>query len=149
MRARSTANFSLDDLREIVSICRKHQTNTYLTVNTIVYSDETDEMRELLHAARKEGVTAVIASDWAVITKAQKIGLRIHASTQCNITNLEAVRFYAQFADVMVTARELNLKQVKEIVEGIRKERIKGPSGELVKIEVFCGPSASTRRPCT
>ena len=137
MRSRSTVNFTLDDLHQIVQTCHEHHTNTYLTVNTIVYSDEMNAVRELLHAAKKEGVTAIIASDWAVITEAQKIGLKVHVSTQCNITNLEAVRFYAQFADVMVTARELNLKQVKEIVDGIRKEQIKGPSGELVKIEVF------------
>lgn len=137
MRSRSTVNFSLNDLHQIISICNSNNVKSYLTVNTIVYSDELAEMKNLLKAAKQEGITAIIASDWAVISEAQKQGLRIHVSTQCNITNLEAVRFYARYADVMVTARELNLKQVKEIVSGIQAEQIKGPNGELAKIEVF------------
>ena len=137
MRSRSTVNFSLEDLGQITETCRRHGVNTYLTVNTIVYSGELEEMKTLLQAAKKHGVTAVIASDWAVITEARRIGLRIHVSTQCNITHVEAVRFYAQFADVMVTARELNLDQVAEICQAIVREQIKGPNGELVKIETF------------
>ena len=137
MRARSTVNFTLEDLEQITSLCRQKQVRTYLTVNTVIYPEETGEVSRLLATAQKAGVDAIIASDWAVISEAKKLGLKLHVSTQCNITNLEAVRFYAQFADVMVTARELNLKQVKEIVDGIRRERLKGPGGELVKIEVF------------
>lgn len=137
MRSRSTVNFSIDDLSQITEICRNHHVNTYLTVNTIVYSDEIEEMKCLLQRAKKHGVSAVIASDWAVITEARRIGLRVHISTQCNITNIEAVRFFAQFADVMVTARELNLDQVAEICQTINNEQIKGPNGELVKIETF------------
>lgn len=137
MRSRSTVNFSLEDLEQITEICREHNVHTYLTVNTIVYSEELEEMKALLAAAKRHGVTAIIASDWAVITEARRIGLRIHISTQCNITNIEAVRFFAQFADVMVTARELNLDQVAEICQSIVDEQIKGPGGELVKIETF------------
>ena len=136
MRARSTVNFTIEDLEQITTLCQQHQVRTYLTVNTIIYPEETTAVSELLTAAKKAGVSAIIASDWAVISEAQKLGLKLHVSTQCNITNLEAVRFYARYADVMVTARELNLKQVEEIVDGIRREQIIGPSGEMVKIEV-------------
>ncbi len=137
MRSRSTVNFSLEDLEEITSLCRRHNVKTYLTVNTIIYPEESEELEQLLLHAKKHEVSAVIASDWAVITRAKALGLRIHASTQCNITNLDAVRFYAHYADVMVMARELNLKQVSDIVKGIEKEDIKGPSGEKVRIESF------------
>ena len=137
MRSRSTANFTLEDLEEITRTCRAHGIHTCLTVNTVVYPNEMEELRTLLEHARSCGVGAIIASDWAVFTEAARLGLRLHASTQCNITNLEAVRFYARYADVMVTARELNLGQVAEIVRGIEREKITGPSGELVRIEVF------------
>ena len=137
MRSRSTVNFSLDDLSRITEICSQHGVNTYLTVNTIVYTEELEEMKALLFAAKAHDITAIIASDWAVITEARRIGLRIHISTQCNITNIEAVRFYSRFADVMVTARELNLDQVADICRSITEEQIKGPDGELVKIETF------------
>ena len=137
MRSRSTVNFTLEDLEGITELCRQHNVHTYLTVNTIVYSEELEEVRSLLEKARECGVTAIIASDWAVITLARGLGLRVHASTQCNITNLEAARFFARYADVLVTARELNLSQVKEIADGIAREGIKGPGGELLRLEIF------------
>lgn len=137
MRSRSSVNFTMDDLAEITSICRENTIKTHLTVNTVVYNHEIEEVKSLLKEAKKHGIDAIIASDWAVIQEAQKLGIKVHVSTQCNITNIEAVRFYAQFADLMVTARELNLKQVAEITQQIEEEQIKGASGELVKIEVF------------
>ncbi len=137
MRSRSANNFTHDDLRQITDICRQHGIRTYLTVNTIIYNHEIDEMRQLLDLALQCGVSAVIASDMAVITYANSIGLEVHISTQCNISNTEAVRYYSQFADVMVTARELPLKQVAEITEFIKNNDIRGPKGELVEIEVF------------
>lgn len=137
MRSRSTINFTLNDLSEISTICQKHHVKTYLTINTIVYDKEIEEVNSLLDAVKKYAITAIIASDWAVILAAAVRGIKVHISTQCNITNIEAVRFYAQYADVMVTARELNLKQVAEIIQQIKKENICGPSGELVKIEIF------------
>lgn len=137
MRSRSAANFTLDDLQQITDICREHNVNSYLTVNTIVYNDEIQKAHELLDTAKKCRVTAIIASDMAVIQYARQIGLEIHLSTQCNVTNVEAVRYYAQFADVVVLGRECNLKHVADICETIRKENICGPKGELVKIEMF------------
>ena len=137
MRARSTVNFSLTEMERIAMKCQRHGVKSYLTVNTIVYPEELKEVELLLHCAKACDITAVIASDWAVITRAAAIGLPVHASTQCNITNLDAVRFYARYAEVMVTARELNLKQLREIAEGIRRERITGPDGKPVRLEVF------------
>ena len=137
MRARSTVNFSIEDLENITTICSEKQIKTYLTVNTIVYSEELESVKILLQAAKTHGITAIIASDWAVITEARRIGLEVHISTQCNVTNIEAVRFFSQFADVMVTARELNLKQVKEIVDKIHNENITGPGGKAIRIELF------------
>lgn len=137
MRSRSAANFTLDDLQQITDICREHNVNSYLTVNTIVYNDEIQKAHELLDTAKKCRVTAIIASDMAVIQYARQIGLEIHLSTQCNVTNVEAVRYYAQFADVVVLGRECNLRHVADICETIRKENICGPKGELVKIEMF------------
>ena len=137
MRSRSTVNFTLEEMAQITERCQRHGTKCYLTVNTIVYPEELDEVELLLQSAKTCGITAVIASDWAVITRAAAIGLPVHVSTQCNITNLEAVRFYAKYAEVMVTARELNLKQVAEIAEGIRREHITGPDGRLVRLELF------------
>ncbi|NLO42019.1 MAG: U32 family peptidase, partial [Bacteroidales bacterium] len=137
MRSRSTVNFTLDDLAEISRLCNVNHIKSYLTLNTIIYDNEIIEIKSILTAAKKHGISAIIASDWAVIQEAQKIGVDVHISTQCNITNIEAVRFFSHFADVMVTARELNLKQVANIVEQIEKENITGPSGNLVKIEVF------------
>lgn len=137
MRARAAVNFQVEDLPEISRICREHGTKTYLTLNTVVYDEELPECRRILEQAKQAGITAVISSDWAVITYARQIGLEVHISTQCNVTNIEAVRFYAQFADVMVAARELSLEQVGKMVRQIRDEHICGPSGNLVKIEIF------------
>lgn len=137
MRSRSSANFSLDDLENICNICKEHNVRSYLTVNTIIYNQEIEEMQQLLEHAQKCGVSAIIASDFAVIQYCQKIGLEIHISTQCNITNVEAVRFYAQFADVVVLARETELRQVAEISRKIKEENICGPNGKLVQLEMF------------
>ena len=138
MRSRSAANFGIDDLRKICSIAHSAGVRTYLTVNTIIYNAEIDEMHTLLHAAQEAGVSAIIASDMAVIAYARQIGLEVHISTQCNVCNKEAVRYYAQFADVIVTARELPLSSVAEITQFIADEDIRGPKGELVRIELFC-----------
>ena len=137
MRSRSAANFTAGDLGEICRICREAGVRTYLTVNTIIYNNEIEEMHALLHAAKEAGVSAIIASDMAVISYARQIGIEIHISTQCNISNTEAVRFYAQWADVMVLARELPLQQVADITRFIRENNIRGPKGELVQIEIF------------
>ena len=137
MRSRSAANFSLDDLANLVSICHEHGVNSYLTVNTIIYNDELGKMRELLDAAKACGVTAIIASDMAVIQYARELGIEIHLSTQCNVTNVEAVRYYAQFADVVVLGRECTLQQVADICKEIEEQHITGPKGELVRIEIF------------
>ena len=137
MRSRSANNFNLEDLKKICTIAHQAGVRTYLTVNTIIYNQEIDTMHELLHAALDAGVSAIIASDMAVINYANRIGLEVHISTQCNISNVEAVAYYAQFADVMVTARELPLRQVAEITQYIREHDIRGPKGELVEIEVF------------
>ncbi len=137
MRSRSAANFSLEDLANIVRICKEHQVKSYLTVNTIIYNDEIQQMHELLDAAKECGVTAIIASDMAVIQYAREKGIEIHLSTQCNVTNVEAVRYYAQFADVIVLGRECQLRQVADICQAIGSQQIKGPKGELVKIEIF------------
>lgn len=137
MRSRSAANFTLDDLQQITDICRKHHVKSYLTVNTIVYNDEIQKAHDLLDKAKACQVTAIIASDMAVIQYARQIGLEIHLSTQCNVTNVEAVRYYAQFADVVVLGRECALRQVADICHTIQEEHITGPHGELVKIEMF------------
>ncbi|MFW5724950.1 MAG: peptidase U32 family protein [Bacteroidota bacterium] len=137
MRSRSSQNFSLDDLVRIVEIARNHRVKTYLTLNTIIYDDEMEEMKTTLQRAKDAGISAIIASDLSVIDYAHRLGVEIHISTQCNITNLQAVRFFSRFADVMVTARELSLTQVADIVAGIEREQITGPSGNLVQIEVF------------
>ena len=138
MRARSSNNFTFDDLRNIVSICEEHNVKTYLTVNTIIYDEEMEKMHKVVDAAAENHVTAIIASDIAVMQYARSKGVEVHASTQLNISNIEAVTFFAQFCDVMVTARELSLDQVKYITEQIRQRDIRGPKGELVKIEIFC-----------
>ena len=137
MRSRSAANFTIEDLEKICCIAHQHGLRTYLTVNTIIYNHEIDEMHHLVDEAKRVGVSAIIASDMAVITYANSIGVEVHISTQCNISNVEAVRFFAQFADVMVTARELPLRQVAEITQYIKENDIRGPKGELVQIEVF------------
>ena len=137
MRSRSAANFTVEDLESIAGKAQQHGVRTYLTVNTIIYNDEIEEMHELVQAAKAAGITAIIASDMAVITYANSIGVEVHISTQCNISNVEAVRFFAQWADVVVTARELPLRQVAEITQFIRDNDIRGPKGELVQVEVF------------
>ena len=137
MRSRSAANFTLEDLQQITDICHEHQVKTYLTVNTIVYNDEIEKAHELLDAAKRCNVTAIIASDMAVIQYARQIGLEIHLSTQCNVTNVEAVRYYAQFADVVVLGRECTLRQIADICQAIKDQHITGPKGELMKIEIF------------
>lgn len=137
MRSRSAANFNIEDLANIVSICKDNQVKSYLTVNTIIYNDEIDRMHELLDAAKSCGVTAIIASDMAVIQYAREKGIEIHLSTQCNVTNVEAVRYYAQFADVIVLGRECQLRHIADICHEIENQHITGPNGNLVKIEIF------------
>ncbi len=137
MRSRSAKNFTIRNLKEITAICREHGMKSYLTLNTVIYDEELYEMKKLVDAAKANGISAIIASDFSVISYARQTGMEIHMSTQTNITNLEAVKYYANFADVMVTARELNLGQVKNITEGINRENIRGPGGERVKIEIF------------
>ena len=137
MRSRSSVNFTTDDLKQITTICREHNIRSYLTVNTIIYDEELFSMRQLLDIAKENEISAIIASDLAVIQYGKQIGLEIHISTQCNITNIEAVRFFAQYADVMVTARELSLKQVRTIIEQINQQKITGPSGNLIQVEIF------------
>lgn len=137
MRSASAANFTLDDLGRIVASARKAGVKTYLTVNTIVYEDEIADVHAVIDRARKEGVDAVIASDMAAILYARRIGQEVHISTQSNISNSEAVRFYAQWADTVVLARELSLEQVAAIRRRIVEDDIRGPRGELVEIEMF------------
>lgn len=137
MRSKSSQNFSLNDLHELATICSEHNVKSYVTINTVVFDNELNEMRQLVDSVKENKISAIIASDQSVIQYAKKIGVEVHMSTQTNITNIEAVRFYSQFADVMVTARELSLKQVKEITTAIQEQQIKGPNGELVRIEVF------------
>jgi putative protease len=137
MRARSSVNFTLRDLVKITRICRKHNLKTYLTVNTVIYDSEVREMKRMVDSALKNGVDAIIASDHAVIRYARSVNMPVHMSTQTNITNLEAVKYWAGVADVMVTARELSLEQVKAITRAIKRQKITGPSGKLVQIEIF------------
>ncbi|HKL33610.1 MAG TPA: peptidase U32 family protein [Tangfeifania sp.] len=137
MRSRSSNNFSLDDLKKIVEIAGKNGVKTYLTLNVEIFDGEISQMHEVLDAAHKAGVSAVIAADVSVIQYARSIGLEVHISTQVNITNIEAVKFYAQFADVVVLAREMNIGRVWEISDQIKKQQIKGPSGNLVRLEMF------------
>jgi len=137
MRARSSNNFTKDDLREIVKICKEHEVKTYLTVNTVLYDNEINLMHEVIDSAKENGVTAIIAADVSAILYARSIDVEVHISTQCNITNIESVKFYSQFADVVVLARELNLDQVANIYHQIVKQDIRGPKGELVQIEMF------------
>ena len=137
MRARSSVNFSLDDLETITGICREHGLRSYLTLNTVVFDNELGEIHRIVDAAKAHGISAIIASDFAVLEYARSTGMEVHISTQCNITNLAAVKFFSRYADVMVTARELNLDQVASIIRQIEEQQICGPSGAPVKIEIF------------
>ena len=138
MRAHSANTFSINDLREIAQICDEHNVKSYLTINTIIYENDIVTMRRIADAAKESGISAVIAADVAVLQYCNSIGLEVHLSTQLNISNSEALRFYAQFADVVVLARELNLEQVAEIHRIIVDDNICGPKGELIRIEMFC-----------
>ena len=138
MRAHSASTFSIDDLREIAVTCNEHGIKTYLTVNTIIYNEDIALMHEIVDAAKEAGISAVIASDVAVMTYCNKIRQEVHLSTQLNISNVEALKFYAQFADVVVLARELNMDQVAEVHRLAEEQNICGPSGEPIRIEMFC-----------
>ena len=137
MRAKSSVNFTLDNLAEIVSIARAAGVKSYLTVNTVLYDNEMQAMCEVIDRAAAEGVDAIIAADVAAIMYARRVGMEVHISTQCNISNAEAVKFYAQWADVVVLARELSLEQIAHISREIEENQIVGPRGELVRIEMF------------
>ena len=138
MRSHSANHFTIDDLREIAATCSEHGIKTYLTVNTIIYDGDMDVMHQIIDAAKEAQITAVIASDVAVMTYCRQVEAEVHLSTQLNISNVEALKFYAQFADVVVLARELNIEQVEEIYRQIVEQHICGPHGELVRIEMFC-----------
>ncbi len=137
MRAHSSNNFTFQDLKKIVNICNNHKVKSYLTVNTVIYDNELSLAQQILQAAKENNVSAIIASDLAIIQYARELNLEIHISTQLNISNTESLKFFSKYADVIVLARELNLAQVKKITETIKNENITGPSGNLVKIEMF------------
>lgn len=137
MRSASANNFTLEDLKRICEIAKQNNVKTYLTLNTVIYDEEIEYMHRVVDSAKANGVSAIIASDMAVISYANGIGMEIHLSTQCNITNYEAVKYYSQFADVIVTARELSLDKVKTIIDRIKQENLRGHSGELLRIECF------------
>ena len=138
MRSHSANHFTIDDLREIAATCRQAGVKSYLTVNTIIYGEDIPLMHEIIDAAREAGISAVIASDVAVMQYCRRVGQEVHLSTQLNISNIEALKFYAQFADVVVLARELRLEQVADIYRQVVEEHVCGPSGELIRIEMFC-----------
>jgi len=138
MRSRSAQTFTLADLHRIAEICAKHRIQSYLTVNTILYDKDMNRMREIIDASREANISAIIASDVAALMYARSIGVEVHLSTQLNISNIEALKFYAHFADVVVLARELNLEQVSEIHRQIVEQNIRGPKGNLIRIEMFC-----------
>ena len=138
MRSRSSANFTMDDMDNIVAECNRHGVKSYLTVNTVVYDSDISLLHNIIDRAKQAGISAIISADMAAILYARQIGQEVHISTQVNVANADAVRFYSQFADVMVLARELNMEQVKGITDQIRNEDIKGPNGEPVRIEMFC-----------
>ena len=138
MRARSSVNFTLDDLRNIASICDEHGVKSYLTVNTIIYDEDIAKCHEIIDAVAQSGISAIIASDISAILYARSRGVEVHISTQQSISNIDAVKFYAQYADVVVLARELNLDQVRAIHDAIVRDDVRGPRGELVRIEMFC-----------
>ena len=138
MRSHSANAFTIDDLKEIAAICHENGVRSYLTVNTIIYDDDMATMREIVDAAKEAKISAVIASDVAVMTYCREVGQEVHLSTQLNISNIEALKFYAQFADVVVLARELNMWQVRDIYKQIVEQDVRGPKGDLIRIEMFC-----------
>lgn len=138
MRSRSASRFTVDDLRQIAEDCERRGVKSYLTLNTVMYDEDIPLIREIVDAALEARISAIIASDIAVMAYCREVGMEVHISTQLNVSNFEALKFYAQFADVVVLARELNLEQVAEIYRRIREENICGPSGEQVRIEMFC-----------
>jgi putative protease len=138
MRSRSSVNFTLDDLRRIAQTCDENGVKSYLTVNTIIYDGDMEKMHAIIDAVANSGISAIIASDMAAILYARQKGVEVHISTQLSVSNTETLRFYAQFADVVVLARELNLDQVKAIHDAIIRDDIRGPHGELIRIEMFC-----------
>lgn len=137
MRSRSSVNFNEADLENILSVCKEHKIKSYLTLNIVIFQDELSQMRKLVDLAKEKGITAIIASDHSVIAYARSIGVDVHISTQVNISNVDSVKFYSMFADVVVLARELNIEQVSEIYQAIENENIIGPSGEKIKLEMF------------
>ena len=138
MRSHSANAFTIDDLKEIAAICHENGVRSYLTVNTIIYDEDMPTMREIVDAAKQANISAVIASDVAVMTYCRQVGQEVHLSTQLNISNIEALKFYAQFADVVVLARELNMWQVRDIYQQIVEQNVRGPKGDLIRIEMFC-----------
>jgi len=138
MRSHGAKNFTLPDLPKITKLCKQHKIKTDLTVNTILYDEDMELMKQIIDKAKQANITAIIACDIAAIQYANSINQEVHTSTQLNVSNLEAVKFFSKFTDVIVLARELRLEQVKQICDEIKKQNIKGPSGELVKIEIFC-----------
>ena len=138
MRSHSANHFTIDDLREIAAMCAEHNIKSYLTVNTIIYGEDLSTMHEIIDAAKEAQISAVIASDVAVMAYCNEVGVEVHLSTQLNITNIDALKFYARFADVVVLARELNMEQVADIHRQIKEQHICGPKGELIRIEMFC-----------
>lgn len=138
MRSHSSANFTIDDLKQIARLCHEHNVKCYLTVNTVLYDEDLPTMRRIVNAAVEAEISAIIACDVAAMQYARSVGMEVHLSTQLNISNVEALKFYARFADVVVLARELNLTQVAEISRQIELQDIRGPKGELVRIEMFC-----------
>ena len=136
MRSKSS-NFEFDDLKKVAKICKEHNVKSYLALNTVMYDEDIDSIKKICNTAKEAGITAIIASDVSVIKYCNKIRMEVHISTQLNVSNIEAVKFYSQFADVIVLARELTLKKIKHIAKEIKKQKIKGPSGNLLKIELF------------
>ncbi|MEA3496497.1 MAG: peptidase U32 family protein [Bacteroidota bacterium] len=137
MRSRSSNNFTLDDLKKISSICKKNNIKSYITVNTVLYDEDLNLMKKIVSSAKENGINAIIATDQSVLLYAKKINIPIHASTQLSISNIESVKYFSQFVDVIVLARELSLNQISKITTAIEKEKITGPSGKLIRIEVF------------
>ena len=137
MRSRSSNNFTIEDLKKIAELGKEHHIKTYLTMNTVLYDHDINLMKRIIDAAKESGITAVIAADHAVMNYAKKVGVEIHVSTQANISNIDTVEFYANYADVVVLARELSLKQVGEISREIKRREITGPSGKLIEVEIF------------